>query len=952
MRAEGAVQSVRLVEANSGEFLSVRSVSAEAAVDGPMSRIDLRITFANELGRTIEGDLVFPLPPFAALCELTVRVGKRTLQGKFRPRERAQAEYHRAVQAGKTAALGESEGEDLGRLRVAPIESGEDVEVSLSLLHTLLPIADGHRLIIPLTYMPRYVEDEQGLKATEKAAVDRPRPLTLAARADVKIAVRKGDAPLSVRCKSHAVKTRDEGRLLEVEVAGVPLDRDLQVEILDRQKGDLPTVWVRHDPGKGRDGQGPSTAVALLPPPFADEGATVARTILLLVDRSGSMDGDPMRSAIRAVKGCLRALGPADRFNIIAFNNTIHPLARRPLPFDDKSLQAADAFAEALTADGGTEASNALQAVLDDDVGKNASARMQGPAVDSSHRLRIVVFMTDGDVGSAEHVLARAQDRLIDTRLFVIGIGASVNHAMLAKLAELGSGTYTPVSSNEDLERALHKLKNAIDAPILTGVKVRLQGGGDKKEPGKLEPAGRLDLFAGQPLVLAFRGALAEDAMLHVTAQRSDGEDVKISVPVQADPNAPSIDAETAGLTWALLKNRRLTYKFDPNDDATLEDLGTTFGLVNRRVALVGVHQEQRNTDAPETVPVVLPMPANLASGVQGEASPSMPSPSPSPSMPSPPMLTQAGSVRMSAPMMMSRPAPAPASAVPASMGPPPGAAAPQRSNSMLFGLSAKIADVDEDDAMMAPSPAPSAPSASTGQPAMLDMMEAEESVAEEPVPAAEKAKKGSVFGRIAKALGFDGDKDAGPPPAPPPPPRKKVAARPAPAPVPAAPAMSAPPVMESVAAAEAPASASPRFTDDEAGLRALLLQQGADGLFDGDVGTTLIAVAALVGRGHTARSGSFRAELRRTVQSLKSRLGSLTGTDRALVALALAMLRIGSGEPPPSELPTELAAPLDSASLTDAAGLRAALRSALDKAPAWKRSSLAQAIEDAFLKS
>ena len=182
-------------------------------------------------------------------------------------------------------------------------------------------------------------------------------------------------------------------------------------------------------------------------------------------------------------------------------------------------------------------------------------------------------------------------------------------------------------------------------------------------------------------------------------------------------------------------------------------------------------------------------------------------------------------------------------------------------------------------------------------------MMEAEEALSE-PVPAAEKQKKGGVLGRIAKALGFDGDKDAGPPPAPPPPPRKKVAARPAPASPPAAPAMSAPPAMESVAAAEAPASASRRFTDDEAGLRALLLQQGADGLFDGDVGTTLIAVAALVGRGHTARSGSFRAELRRTVQALKSRLGSLTGTDQALVALALAMLRIGSGEAQPTELP------------------------------------------------
>jgi hypothetical protein len=43
-------------------------------------------------------------------------------------------------------------------------------------------------------------------------------------------------------------------------------------------------------------------------------------------------------------------------------------------------------------------------------------------------------------------------------------------------------------------------------------------------------------------------------------------------------------------------------------------------------------------------------------------------------------------------------------------------------------------------------------------------------------------------------------------------------------------------------------------FTDDDSGLRALLLNQKADGLFSGDIASTLAAVAALVGRGHTAR--------------------------------------------------------------------------------------------------
>ena len=965
MRSEGAAQIVRLAEAASGAFLSVRKLSVEAVVDGPMARTDLRITFANDLGRTIEGDLVFPLPPFAALCELTVRVGTRTLHGRFRPRERAQAEYHRAVQAGRTAALGESEGEDLGRLRVAPIETGEDVEVSLVLLHTLVPISDGHRLLLPLTYMPRYVENEQGLKPTERAAVERPRPVTSAARGDVKVSIRKGAAPVQVRCPTHSVQTRDEGQLLEVSVSAVPLDRDLHLEIQDRQRGDLPTVWVRHDASDGRDGLGPSTAVALLPPPFADEGVTVARTLLLLVDRSGSMDGEPMAAAIRAVKGCLRALGPSDRFNVIAFTDSLEALARRPLPFDDGSLRAADAFADSLSAGGGTEAAQALTAVLDDDLGRRArSFKQEGPAPDASHRLRVVVMMTDGDVGSAENVLTAAKDRLIDTRLFVIGIGHSVNHAMLARLAELGSGTYTPVSSNEDLERALNKLKGAIDAPLLTSVTVRLESGGQHSEPAHLEPAGRLDLFAGQPLLLGFRGRLGADAKLHVTAQRPDGEDVKLSVPVQPDPGAVPIDAETAALVWALLRNRRLTYKFDPGDNATLEALGTTFGLVNRSVALVGVHAEQRNTDAPENVPVVLPLPGNLdeeggarsrsASAPASTGGPpggavrakvsrrappppaakpiQMPSPSVAPSPARPLLLSQSMPMSMSAPA----PAPAPAPAQGSGMSPSFDAAAPEAA--------------DEDDAeVLAPSPEPMAreeeakiappprspPSRNMAPPA--------------PAKAPSKKKGGSVLGRIAKALGVGGsdeEADAGAPPSP-------VAPAPAPPParsvsVPArAPLAEAAPVL---ATADTADTAVPRFSDDEAGLRALLLQQGADGLFAGDLGATLAAVAALVSRGHTARSGSFRAELRRTVQALQARLVKAQGTEQVLCALALAVLRVPGGDAAPPELPSELSASLTGASLTDLPGLAKAVRTALAKAPDWKQSPLARAIASTFL--
>ena len=49
-------------------------------------------------------------------------------------------------------------------------------------------------------------------------------------------------------------------------------------------------------------------------------------------------------------------------------------------------------------------------------------------------------------------------------------------------------------------------LKAAIDAPLWTGVKAAIDVGGALSEPQQLEPEGRLDLYAGRPLLLAWRG--------------------------------------------------------------------------------------------------------------------------------------------------------------------------------------------------------------------------------------------------------------------------------------------------------------------------------------------------------------------------------------------------------------------------------------------------------------
>jgi Ca-activated chloride channel family protein len=842
-----ARRNLSLSDAAGGKFLAVRAVDAEVACDGPLARTRLTVTFHNDLGRTLEGDLVFPLPPTAALRELSVKVGARTIEGKIRARGRARAEYARAVAAGHTAALGESEGEDLARLRIAPIDGGEDVVVTLSVEHALLPIADGHRLIVPLTYMPRFVEDDAAMKETERAAVERPRPLTLAARANVTVRVEhQGDKPPSLRCTSHKTETRAGKGRTEIAVRDAALDRDLQIEIADRPSGDRPSVWIRHDGSDGPDQNGPTTAVAIVPPAFADEGPTIPRTVTFLVDRSGSMQGRPMESAIRAVRGCLRALGPDDRFNVLAFDDRLEALAPVPVPFDDATLSDADRFVAALSARGGTAASMAIDAALRERIEGAPVALNWKPKADQVYRLRLVVFMTDGDVAGAEGVLAAAKDELSDTRVHVFGIGDAVNHAMLAQLATLGGGTYTPVATDEDLERALARLKNAITAPLWTNIRALVERDGERRAPRMLEPVGPLDLFAGQPVLLAFRGPLQPGDRLVLQGQRADGEDQRVALDLALPSQSR---AEGAGAIWALLRNQRLTYRFDSADDDTLEGLGTAFGVVNRKVALVGVHGDERQAPIEGSVPVVLPMPRSVAEGELRSLASLMPmsaapvarggGPPPPPAFGPPP-----------APGGFGPPPPAPRAAGPV----------PQRSKNL---------------------PSPAKPAA--------------------PVPG------------MARAA-----------------------------------ARSAPSAPEAKAAPSAPSCS---FTADEAGLRALFLHQNADGLFGGDLAATLAAVAALVGRGHTSREGLFRAELRRTLLTLRGRAGGLSGNDRLLALLAVALLTMAHGDPAPEGLPAQIADDLADLSLQDLQGARAKIRAALAAAPAgWSSSALASEVQKVFL--
>ena len=73
----------------------LKETKVNAQISGFLSRVTVTQEFENPFKDRIEAVYTFPLPQNAAVDDMTMKVGERTIKGKILPREEAQAVYAR-----------------------------------------------------------------------------------------------------------------------------------------------------------------------------------------------------------------------------------------------------------------------------------------------------------------------------------------------------------------------------------------------------------------------------------------------------------------------------------------------------------------------------------------------------------------------------------------------------------------------------------------------------------------------------------------------------------------------------------------------------------------------------------------------------------------------------------------------------------------------------------------
>lgn len=590
----------------------LKHTSVKAEISGFLSRVNVTQEFENNLTEKIEAIYVFPLPQNAAVDDMTMRIGDRVVRGKIMKRDEAREVYEAAKSNGQIASLLDQERPNIFTQSVANILPGEKVTIEISYVETLKYEDGSYEFVFPMTVAPRYIPGNStgksgagfssdtdqvpdASKITPHAAKERAgHDISLEVRLDAGVPIE------SVASKSHEI----ESTTLSAASYNVKLKDEATIPNKDFiLRFDVAGKKIEDAVLTHRDEKGGYFTLILQPPDTFSPQDITPKEIVFVLDTSGSMEGFPIEKAKEAMKLALNGLNPQDTFNLITFAGDTAILFDKPVPATPENMKKAQAFLASRSGAGGTEMMKAIKAALD-------------PS-DFQDHIRVVCFMTDGEVGNDNEIIAEVQ-RHPKARVFSFGIGSSVNRYLLDKIAEEGRGEAEYVSLNDDGSAAARRFHERVRSPLLTDVSLDFGG----LQVADVYPKRIGDLFSAKPVIIHGRYTKSGTGVIKLTGRTSSGEFVR-EIPINFPESDPNHDV--LATLWARTRIDDLTAQdyqnAKPEIREAITNIGLDYRLMTQFTSFVAV-EERVVTDGgqPRKIEVPVELPEGMSyEGVFGQ---------------------------------------------------------------------------------------------------------------------------------------------------------------------------------------------------------------------------------------------------------------------------------------------------------------------------------------------
>lgn len=469
-------QTYRSSAAHSSK-IRVTEVAAGVSIVEQAATTVLDVSLRNHTSTQQTAELLIPVPNGAVIRSMTFQGNAKQQKVEILRKEQAKATFDSIVARLKDPALAEFAGYNLIRTSVFPVTARGEQKVRI--VYETLLTAEGKRVDYELPRSGSVVYDT---------------PWKVNVRIESKLPV------TAVYSPSHPIKTSPVNRKRVTTQL---------VESASRNPGPFRLSYLLQG-GKVSaslfaypDLHGDGGYFLLLAGLNSDrnlpQSERINRDVSLVIDRSGSMQGQKIEQAKEAALQVIAGLEYGESFNIVAYSDDVESFSDKPVTKTKASEKEAREYINAIVARGGTNLHGALKTSLE-------------PKPSDGH-LPIVLFLTDGlpTVG----IVAESEIRDVaekhnphKRRIFSFGVGYDVNSPLLDKIATLTRGFATFVTPQEDVEAKVARVFRGLDGPTLASPKMEVLNANGKVANGRISdvlPGTIGDLYEGEQLVVLGR---------------------------------------------------------------------------------------------------------------------------------------------------------------------------------------------------------------------------------------------------------------------------------------------------------------------------------------------------------------------------------------------------------------------------------------------------------------
>ncbi|PKC00346.1 hypothetical protein RhiirA5_504687 [Rhizophagus irregularis] len=437
--------------------IPLQNVVVKANIVDMITEVTICQTYKNIEKDPIEARYKFPIHEAAAVCGFEADIdGQRKVKGIVKEANKAAKEYTEAIEKGHGAYLLESE----FQCSIGNIKSGQTIVVKITYVSELKHDSETEkiRFVLPTYIASRYGSSTSTL-SSDYGKILKPDAVLYSKEAnfylDLTVTCRMTSIIQNIESPSHKISTEmniDENpKISKITLVDqiTYLEKDF-ILVVKSKDLDQPRAFLEYNP------ETQTNCVMLTLVPKFSLNTTITE-LIFVVDRSGSMSGEPMKKAAEALELLLRSISEDCYFNVVSFGSHHDSLFSKSQLYSEESLSEAINLAQTMSADyGGTEIYNALKWTFE-------NSRNDMPTT--------VFLITDGEVWNVNHIVEliriNEEKKNSDLRLFSLGIGDAVSHHLVESVARTGKGYAQFVTNSERMDKkVIGMLKNALKPPI------------------------------------------------------------------------------------------------------------------------------------------------------------------------------------------------------------------------------------------------------------------------------------------------------------------------------------------------------------------------------------------------------------------------------------------------------------------------------------------------------